>query len=128
VALLLLDVDDFKAVNDRYGHPVGDTVLRAFAGLLEDVVRGADIVCRTGGEEFAVILPGAEAEEAVAAAHRLVAAVRDGHIGPEGGLTASVGLAVAPDEGDTVAALFRAADDRLLAAKAGGKDRAVTGA
>jgi diguanylate cyclase (GGDEF)-like protein len=127
-ALLLLDVDDFKAVNDRYGHPVGDTVLRAFAGLLRDVVRGADVVCRTGGEEFAVILPGADAEEAVAAAHRVVGAVRDGHIGPEGTLTASVGLAVAPGEGDTVAALFRAADDRLLAAKAGGKDRAVTGA
>jgi diguanylate cyclase (GGDEF)-like protein len=127
-ALLLLDVDDFKAVNDRYGHPVGDTVLRAFAGLLQDVVRGADVVCRTGGEEFAVILPGADAEEAVAAAHRLVDAVRDGRIGPEGALTASVGLAVAPAEGDTVATLFRAADDRLLAAKAGGKDRAVTGA
>jgi diguanylate cyclase (GGDEF)-like protein len=128
VGLLLLDVDDFKAVNDRYGHPVGDGVLRAFAGLLRDAVRGADIVCRTGGEEFAVILPGAGDEEAVAAAHRLVDAVRAGRIGPDGGLTASVGLAIAPAEGDTVAALFRAADDRLLAAKTAGKDRAVTGA
>jgi diguanylate cyclase (GGDEF)-like protein len=126
-ALLLLDVDDFKAVNDRHGHPVGDGVLRAFADQLREAVRGADVICRTGGEEFAVILPGADEEEAVTAAHRIVAAVRDGRIGPDGALTASVGLAVAPAEGDTVAALFRAADDRLLAAKAQGKDRAVTG-
>jgi diguanylate cyclase (GGDEF)-like protein len=127
VALLLLDVDDFKAVNDGHGHPVGDGVLKAFANLLLDAVRGADVVCRTGGEEFAVILPGADEDEAVAAAHRIVEAVRDGHIGPWGTLTASVGLAIAPAEGDTVAGLFRAADDRLLAAKAQGKDRAVTG-
>jgi diguanylate cyclase (GGDEF)-like protein len=127
VALVLLDVDDFKAVNDAHGHPVGDVVLRAFADLVRETVRGADIVCRTGGEEFAVILPGADEEEAVTAAHRLVCAVRDGRLGPAGAVTASVGLATAPDEGDTVAALFRTADDRLLAAKAQGKDRAITG-
>jgi diguanylate cyclase (GGDEF)-like protein len=127
VALMLLDVDDFKAVNDGHGHPVGDGVLRAFSNLLRDAVRGADVICRTGGEEFAVILPGADEDEAVAAAHRIVRAVRDGHLGPSGAITASVGLAIAPAEGETVAALFRAADDRLLAAKAQGKDRAVTG-
>jgi diguanylate cyclase (GGDEF)-like protein len=127
VALLLLDVDDFKAVNDGHGHQVGDSVLCAFADLLRGAVRGADVICRTGGEEFAVILPGADDAEAVLAAQRIVEAVRDGHLGPSGALTASVGLAVAPREGDTVATLFRAADDRLLAAKAQGKDRAVTG-
>src|SRR3954451_8544673 len=127
LTLLLLDVDDFKAVNDGHGHPVGDGVLRAFADLLREAVRGADVLCRTGGEEFAVILPSTDEAEADAAAHRLVAAVREGHIGPGAGLTASVGLAIAPAEGDTVATLFRAADDRLLAAKAQGKDRAVTG-
>jgi diguanylate cyclase (GGDEF)-like protein len=127
VALVLLDVDDFKAVNDAHGHPVGDVVLRAFADLVRETVRGADIVCRTGGEEFAVILPGADEEEAVTAAHRLVGAVRDAGLGPAAALTASVGLATAPGEGDTVAGLFRTADDRLLAAKAQGKDRAVTG-
>jgi diguanylate cyclase (GGDEF)-like protein len=127
VALMLLDVDDFKAVNDRHGHPVGDGVLQAFAGLLREAVRGADVVCRTGGEEFGVILPGADEAEAVTAAHRLAETIRAAGIGPSGGLTASVGLAVAPGEGDTVAGLFRTADDRLLAAKAQGKGRAVTG-
>jgi diguanylate cyclase (GGDEF)-like protein len=128
VALILLDVDDFKAVNDAHGHPVGDGVLRAFAELLREAVRGADVVCRTGGEEFAVVLPGADRAEAIAAADRIVCAIRGAAIGPSGALTASIGLAVAPESGDTVAALFRAADDRLLAAKAQGKDRAVTGA
>ncbi|HEY6759687.1 MAG TPA: sensor domain-containing diguanylate cyclase [Baekduia sp.] len=127
LGLLLLDVDDFKAVNAGHGHPVGDGVLRAFADLLREAVRGADVICRTGGEEFAVILPGADEDEAVTAAHRIVDAVRDGRLGPAGAITASVGLAVAPAEGDTVATLFRVADDRLLAAKAQGKDRAVTG-
>ena len=127
VGLMLLDVDDFKAVNDRHGHPVGDRVLRAFARLLSAEVRAADVVCRTGGEEFGVILPGAAEDEAIAAAHRLVEAIRAAGIGPAGTLTASVGLAIAPREADTVAGLFRAADDRLLAAKAQGKDRAVTG-
>ncbi|HEV7751910.1 MAG TPA: sensor domain-containing diguanylate cyclase [Baekduia sp.] len=127
VALLLLDVDDFKAVNDGHGHPVGDAVLCGFADVLRREVRGADVVCRTGGEEFAVILPATAQDEAVTIAHRLVACVRAAGLGPEGGLTTSVGLAFAPGEGDTVATLFRAADDRLLAAKTQGKDRAVTG-
>jgi diguanylate cyclase (GGDEF)-like protein len=127
VALMLLDVDDFKAVNDGHGHPVGDIVLCDFADVLRSEVRGADIICRTGGEEFAVILPGAAETEAIRTAHRLVTAVRGAGLGPGGTLTTSVGLAVAPDEGETVETLFRIADDRLLAAKAQGKDRAITG-
>jgi diguanylate cyclase (GGDEF)-like protein len=125
VGLVLLDVDDFKRVNDRHGHPVGDEVLIRFGGVLREHVRAADVVCRTGGEEFGVILPGADEHEAARAADRLVTAVRDAAWPITTPMTASAGVAVAPDDATTVAALFKAADECLLAAKAQGKDRAI---
>jgi diguanylate cyclase (GGDEF)-like protein len=125
VGLVLLDVDDFKRVNDVHGHPVGDQVLVAFAGVLSDHVRAGDVVCRSGGEEFAVILPNADDAEAARAAERLVRAVRGAQWGVAGPITASAGVAVAPGDALTVATLFKAADECLLAAKAQGKDRVV---
>ena len=120
VSLLLLDVDDFKSVNDTHGHAAGDAVLRELAGVLRDGVRTADVPCRTGGEEFAVILPGADEAEAQHCAERLLERVRSA-----GDIRISAGIASAPDDGRTMAALFQVADDRLLAAKAAGKDRLV---
>ena len=120
VSLLLLDVDDFKSVNDTLGHQAGDAVLRNLAGVLRDGVRIADVPCRTGGEEFAVILPGADEAEARRCAERLIERVRGA-----GDVRVSAGIASAPDDGRTVAGLFQVADDRLLAAKAAGKDRLV---
>jgi diguanylate cyclase (GGDEF)-like protein len=83
------------------------------------------VVCRTGGEEFAVILPGADELEAARIAERLVGAVRAAPWTIDCVMTASAGVAIAPDDASTVTALFKAADDCLLAAKAQGKDRAV---
>jgi diguanylate cyclase (GGDEF)-like protein len=125
VGLVLLDVDDFKRVNDVHGHPVGDQVLVAFGEVLAAHVRAGDVVCRTGGEEFGVILPSADEREAVRCAERLVSAVRDAVWSIAGPMTASAGVAVAPDDAGTVATLFKAADERLLMAKAEGKDRVV---
>jgi diguanylate cyclase (GGDEF)-like protein len=125
VALVLLDVDDFKRINDVHGHPVGDQVLIAFAAVLSAHVRAGDVVCRTGGEEFAVVLPGADEDEAARCAERLVGAVRTATWAAGSEITASAGVAIAPDDAGTVAALFKAADECLLAAKAQGKDRAV---
>jgi diguanylate cyclase (GGDEF)-like protein len=125
VGLVLLDVDDFKRVNDVHGHPVGDQVLVAFGEVLAAHVRAGDVVCRTGGEEFGVILPNADVGEAARCAERLVRAVRDATWSIAGPMTASAGVAVAPDDAGTVATLFKAADERLLSAKAQGKDRVV---
>ncbi|MCW3003693.1 MAG: diguanylate cyclase [Conexibacter sp.] len=122
VGLVLLDVDDFKRVNDVHGHTVGDQVLMAFGAVLQDHVRACDVVCRTGGEEFAVILPDADAPEAARCAGRLVDAVRTSSWTVGGPITASAGVAVAPADAESVAALFKAADECLLAAKAQGKD------
>jgi diguanylate cyclase (GGDEF)-like protein len=128
VGLVLLDVDDFKRVNDVYGHPVGDQVLVAFGEVLAAHVRAGDVVCRTGGEEFGVILPNADEHEAAHCADRLVRAVRDAAWSIAGPMTASAGVAVAPDHAGTVATLFKAADECLLMAKAQGKDRVVLSA
>jgi diguanylate cyclase (GGDEF)-like protein len=125
VGLVLLDVDDFKRVNDEHGHPVGDQVLVAFGEVLAAHVRAGDVVCRTGGEEFGVILPNADVGEAARCADRLVCAVREATWSIGGPMTASAGVAVAPDDAGTVATLFKAADERLLMAKAQGKDRVV---
>jgi diguanylate cyclase (GGDEF)-like protein len=125
VALVLLDVDDFKRVNDEHGHPVGDQVLIGFGAVLCEHVRVGDVVCRTGGEEFAVVLPGADEHEAARCAERLVTAVREATWAVDSAITASAGVAIAPDDAGTVAALFKAADECLLAAKAQGKDRMV---
>ena len=125
VGLVLLDVDDFKRVNDVHGHPVGDTVLVRFAEVLMAHVRAGDVVCRSGGEEFAVILPNADDAEALRIAERLVGAVRDTEWTVAGPITASAGVAIAPRDAATVATLFKASDECLLAAKALGKDRVV---
>jgi diguanylate cyclase (GGDEF)-like protein len=126
VSLALLDLDDFKAINDGYGHPAGDAALRAVAEALTGAVRAGDVVCRIGGEEFAVILPGVSAEVAAAGAQRLLEAVRDVAMPIGRRLTVSAGVASAPQDGADAVTLLQAADVRLMRSKNAGKDR-VTG-
>lgn len=128
LALVTLDADHFKSVNDRYGHPVGDAVLRHLARLLTTELREVDVVGRMGGEEFAVLLPGVGGAQARAVAERLRARVGSTPVETERGvvrLTVSVGVAERRAETVSLGALIRASDDALLAAKQAGRDRVV---
>lgn len=127
VSLVLLDVDDFKAINDLHGHPAGDECLRRFSRALEAESRVNDVVCRTGGEEFTIIVPDADAAEAARYAERLRLAVHAVTCPHGVHLTTSIGVASAAADGADLEHLCRMADDRLLRAKQTGKDRVVTG-
>ena len=121
-AVIMVDVDHFKQVNDTYGHQVGDDVLRSVGAALATHVRHDDVVYRYGGEEFCVLLPGASQREAEEVADRVVSAMR-AILLPDGRhLTVSVG--VADGRAADVAGTLETADRALYAAKAGGRDRA----
>lgn len=128
-SLILLDLDDFKKVNDTYGHGVGDDVLRALAGQSLAVLREVDEAYRVGGEEFAVVLPETTDGQALVVAERLRRRVADQETDAGQGVrlrvTVSLGVAQARPDMDGVKALFAAADQALYAAKRAGKDRSV---
>jgi two-component system cell cycle response regulator len=130
LALVMVDLDHFKSVNDRHGHPAGDLVLQEVARRLGAESRSVDWVSRFGGEEFAVIAVQADRPAALAAAQRLCAAVAAGPIAAGAGLqldaTASGGVAVFPDDGAGAAELVTAADRALYAAKAAGRNCVVS--
>jgi diguanylate cyclase (GGDEF)-like protein len=119
-SLATIDIDDFKLVNDLHGHPVGDQALQQVADALQDSVRDQDLVFRVGGEEFAVLLPGLTAEDALPVAERLRTAVARTTFAPS--LHVSIGLASWPDEGADGQSLLERADAALYAAKDSGKD------
>lgn len=124
LALAVVDADDFKRINDRLGHAIGDAALQHIAGRLRRTVRPTDEVYRIGGEEFTVNMPDASEHEAHGVMSRMLVAVRKTHqdLPP---LSVSVGVAVAPHDGRTADALFREADRTLLRAKQAGKNRIV---
>lgn len=132
LALVMIDVDHFKAVNDRFGHLAGDRALRQVADVLRGRVRLADSVARYGGEEFAVVMPGASLAEAQTAAERLRAAVEAMSFSPDGGATAhpiTISLGVATRAaGASPEQLIAAADEALYVAKRGGRNRVETAA
>ena len=129
VALLMIDVDKFKTFNDTYGHLAGDRVLQAVARTLDENIRKVDYVARFGGEEFAVIAPGASKDGAVLLAERLRQSVDSMPVAWEGktlGITISVGVGLLIEVTDTkeaAVALVRSADEQLYAAKCSGRNR-----
>ncbi len=124
-AVLFLDIDHFKALNDTYGHVVGDAALKSFAALLASRVRGVDTVGRWGGEEFVILLPETEGEGALMIAECLRTTVAAHTFAAGAGLhlTCSVGVAVYPTDGDTREQLIMAADQAMYAAKMLGRNQ-----
>ncbi len=125
LALLLADLDHFKAVNDTYGHAVGDAVLQRTAQRMRERVRSSDVLARLGGEEFAVLAPGCDAADAAGLAEMLVETVRTTRFDHGGAVTVSIGVAVFRT-GTGLGELLREADDALYAAKTAGRNRFVT--
>jgi diguanylate cyclase (GGDEF)-like protein len=129
IGVIMLDIDHFKLFNDRFGHAAGDELLRSLAALTLAHLRGGDIACRYGGEEFLLILPEATLEAGMRRAEDLRERVKslevrylETALGP---LTISLGVAIFPDNGRTREELLAAADAALYAAKEGGRDRVV---
>jgi two-component system cell cycle response regulator len=126
LTLLMVDVDDFKKFNDRYGHQCGDQALHRIAEKLKSNIRDIDLIARYGGEEFSIILPYADLPAAEAIARRLLQAVSDGceiEHAPDASLSVSIGISIYPDFCDTPAELLKTADLALYRAKNKGKNR-----
>jgi diguanylate cyclase (GGDEF)-like protein len=129
-SILLMDIDKFKAVNDKYGHPVGDQAIKAVARVLQDTIRSTDFVARYGGEEFAVGMIETDSTGAVLIAERVrrimeqtsVTRVFDGELK----VTLSIGVASFPEDTDTAAHLVTMADEALYHAKRSGRNRVCT--
>jgi two-component system, cell cycle response regulator len=127
LALVILDLDDFKAINDRIGHLAGDGVLAEVAQRVRSVVRSADVPCRVGGDEFGIILPESTLEDADQLSHRIQAAVAARPIGEAGTLGLSAGVAQLEREDDATR-FFERADHALYSAKHAGKAEVVASA
>ena len=130
VSVLMLDIDHFKRFNDTFGHAAGDTVLAEVARVLLDSIRSGDVACRYGGEEFALIMTGADQAVATARAEHLRTSIAR-HAFPGRGqrsshLTVSIGVATRPRDGTTPAELLHSADTALYRAKDGGRNRVET--
>ena len=130
VAVLVLDIDHFKLVNDGFGHDAGDEVLREFAVRLATNVRAIDLPCRLGGEEFVVVMPGASLEDAAQVADRIRRDVATQPFPIMGGtealtVTVSVGVAASTGASDTPDALLKRADEGVYEAKARGRNQVI---
>jgi len=122
VAVIMIDLDRFKRVNDTAGHAAGDFVLTEIATLLKRHIRGTDIACRYGGEEFTLVLPNATLQSARRRGEAICSAIRE-ESGRLRGVTASLGVAIFPDHATEPAPLLRAADKALYDAKSRGRNQ-----
>jgi len=129
LAVIMIDLDHFKRVNDTHGHEAGDLVLTKVAALLRSHIRDSDIACRYDGEEFLLVLPDATLEGTKRRAERIRTAIRDmrleHHGAPIAGVTASIGIAMFPEHAQDSESLVRIVDDLLYEAKRSGRDRIV---
>jgi diguanylate cyclase (GGDEF)-like protein len=126
LAILYIDLDGFKAVNDRHGHAAGDALLRDTGRVLRDEVRASDVAARVGGDEFIVVMPDADADAAGRAGHRMVGAIAKlGERHPEAPIGASVGVACFTAMPSTVDALVGPADRAMYEAKRAGKGQVM---
>jgi two-component system cell cycle response regulator len=133
IAFVIMDIDYFKRVNDSYGHDIGDEVLKEFANRIAANVRGIDLACRYGGEEFVVVMPDTDVAFALSVSERLRQSIettpfpisRD----PKSlGLTISIGIAGSEGESDSASALLHRADQALYRAKRTGRNKVVADA
>jgi len=130
LSLIIFDLDEFKAINDRHGHQAGDAVLRQLGQILNSSIRSIDIVARYGGDEFCTVMPEADGTICAQFMERLRGSISEARIRSEGmphdlSCTISLGGAVFPDHGQDPDSLIYAADMALLKAKEGGRDRFV---
>ncbi len=127
VAIIMLDIDHFKNFNDTFGHTGGDAVLRGLGTLLQEHVRGEDIACRFGGEEFILILPDTPLKPAVERAELIRNLVKsmtvEYRLENLGGISVSLGVAIFPDHGQTIGEILRTVDQAMYSAKQNGRDR-----
>lgn len=122
-ALVMLDIDHLKRINDEFGHPAGDAVIRQIAQTLKEVSRDNDTAARLGGEEFALLLAGVELEKAAAAAERLRTVLNGRRVDGVGTVTVSMGVASCPESATSERTLYAASDSALYVSKNSGRDR-----
>jgi diguanylate cyclase (GGDEF)-like protein len=125
VAVLMFDLDDFKRVNDVYGHGAGDQLLVQVTRVAREVVRGSDVVCRIGGEEFGVIMPSCDASAALALASRLTDRLCETELEFAGRMTVSIGISQGPQHAMNPRELIACAEAAMMTAKARGKNQTV---
>jgi diguanylate cyclase (GGDEF)-like protein len=125
VAVLMFDLDDFKRVNDVYGHGAGDQLLTRVGRIARDTVRGSDVVCRIGGEEFGVIMPSCDPRAALALADRLAVNFAAEDFEPSGAMTVSIGIALGPQHAMNPRELAACAEAGMMTAKTRGKNQFV---